>query len=82
MLVERGFMTKDDKGVYKMKDLKNIMDATVPEANIPKNILHLWQVTTWDLGLEDDILKGRRMHISFAVKHRNDGKINSHKWFF
>ena len=22
------------------------------------------------------------MHIMFAVKHRNDGKINSHKWFF
>jgi len=75
-------MTKDDKGVFKMKDLKKIMDASVAEDNIPKNILHLWMVTTWDLGLEDDILKGRRMHISFAVKHRNDGKINSHKWFF
>lgn len=75
-------MTKDDKGVFKMKDLKSIMDASVAEDNIPKNILHLWMVTTWDLGLEDDILKGRRMHISFAVKHRNDGKINSHKWFF
>ena len=65
-----------------MKPLKDIMDPNVDEKDIPKNILHLWQVTTWDLGLEDDNLKGRRMHIMFAVKHRNDGKINSHKWFF
>ena len=28
------------------------------------------------------MLKGRRVHICFGVKHRNDGKINSHKWFF
>lgn len=82
LLVQRGFMDKDEKGTYKMKPLKDIMDNTVPEEEIPKNILHLWQVTTWDLGLEEDILKGRRMHIMFAVKHRNDGKINSHKWFF
>ena len=39
-------------------------------------------MTTWDVGLEDDILKGRRVHLMFGVKHRNDGKINSHKWFF
>ena len=65
-----------------MRPLKDIMDPNVPEDQIPKNILHVFQVTTWDIGLEDDILKGRRMHIMFAVKHRNDGKINSHKWFF
>ena len=75
-------MTKDEKGVYKMRDLKEVMEDTVEEKDIPKNILHMWQVTTWDLGLEEDILKGRRMHITFAVKHRNDGKINSHRWFF
>jgi chitin synthase len=22
------------------------------------------------------------MNFTFAIKHRNDGKINSHKWFF
>lgn len=82
ILVANGTMTKDEKGTYKMKDLKEVMDKDTPEADIPKNILHMWQVTTWDLGLEEDILKGRRMHITFAVKHRNDGKINSHKWFF
>ena len=83
LLVQRGYMNKDEKtGVYKMRPLSEIMDNTVDKADIPKNILHVWQVTTWDLGLDDDILKGRRMHIMFAVKHRNDGKINSHKWFF
>ena len=75
--------TKDYKDVYKFRDLRDIMlEGGAPSEDIPKNILHVWQVTTWDLGLEEDILKGRRMHIMFAVKHRNDGKINSHKWFF
>lgn len=82
LLVSEGYMSKDDKGVYKMNDLRDIMDDTVSDEKIPKNILHVWQVTTWDIGLEEDLLKGRRMHIMFAVKHRNDGKINSHKWFF
>ena len=82
MLVAKNYMTKDDKGKYKMQDLNKVMDSNVAEADIPKNILHIWMVTTWDLGLEEDILKGRRMHIMFAVKHRNDGKINSHRWFF
>ena len=44
LLVQRGFMSKsDDKTpVYKMKPLKDIMDNTVPEDEIPKNILHIW----------------------------------------
>lgn len=32
--------------------------------------------------MENDELKGRRINFIFAVKHKNDGKINSHKWFF
>lgn len=39
-------------------------------------------MTTWDFGIEQDILKGRRINFMFCIKHRNDGKINSHKWFF
>ena len=58
------------------------MDQNVPEEKHPQNMLHIWQVTTWDVGLDEDILKGRRVHICFGVKHRNDGKINSHRWFF
>ena len=37
---------------------------------------------TWDFGLEDESLKGRRINFIFAMKQRNDGKINSHKWFY
>ena len=32
--------------------------------------------------MDSDILKARRINFMFAIKHRNDGKINSHKWFF
>ena len=68
-----------------MMDLKEIMKehqgGNEPEG-LPSNILHVWQVTTWDLDMEEDILKRRRINIMFAVKHKNDGKINSHKWFF
>ena len=83
ILEHKGFMEKDPRtGNLKMRDLRDIMDNNVPDDEVPKNLLHVWQVTTWDVGLEDDILKGRRVHICFGVKHRNDGKINSHKWFF
>lgn len=30
LLVSRGYMSKDDKGVFKMRDLKQIMDPSVP----------------------------------------------------
>jgi len=49
---------------------------------VPKNLLHMFQVCTWDFGVEGDDLKGRRINFIFAIKHKNDGKINSHKWFF
>ena len=42
LLVNRGYMEQNDKGVYKMKDLRSIMDDDVPEEKIPKNILHVW----------------------------------------
>ena len=42
ILVQKNFMTKDEKGVYKMRPLKDIMDPNVPEDQIPKNILHVF----------------------------------------
>lgn len=41
-------------------------------------------MTTWNYGQgpQDEELRKKRMNIIFAVKQRNDGKINSHKWFF
>jgi hypothetical protein len=35
-----------------------------------------------NFGFKQDYLKAHRIHFMFGVKHRNDGKINSHKWFF
>jgi len=58
------------------------MDPDVPLEERPENLLHIFQVTTWNFGLKEDYLKGRRINFMFAIKHRNDGKINSHKWFF
>ena len=67
-----------------MKDLKlMLMDNNVKEEDIPNNVLHLFQICTWDFGIRDHSgLNGRRINFMFCVKQRNDGKINSHKWFF
>lgn len=39
-------------------------------------------MTSLDFGLKDKELAIHRINFMFGVKHRNDGKINSHKWFF
>ena len=58
-------------------------DIMAPDATkIPTNLIHMFQVSTWDFGLKEDMLKGRRVNFIFAIKQRNDGKINSHRWFF
>jgi len=72
-------MTTDREGNLKMKDMRDIME---PGAKVPLNIVHMFMVQTWDFGLPDDVLKSRRINFVFAVKQRNDGKINSHKWFY
>jgi cellulose synthase/poly-beta-1,6-N-acetylglucosamine synthase-like glycosyltransferase len=83
LLINKGFMKQDPRnGTYKMKPLRDIMDDEVPNDKVPGNLLHIFQVTTWDFGMTDDVLKSRRINFMFAIKHRNDGKINSHKWFF
>mmetsp|Transcript_14964 Transcript_14964/g.20296 ORF Transcript_14964/g.20296 Transcript_14964/m.20296 type:complete len:227 (+) Transcript_14964:508-1188(+) len=83
ILEAKGFATRDERsGKLKMRPLRDVMDKSVADKDVPNNLLHVFQVTTWDVGLNDDMLKGRRVHICFGVKHRNDGKINSHRWFF
>lgn len=83
LLREKGFMVEDRDGKWRMKTMEELMDKKVSSEDIPKNALHLFQVCTWDFGLKDaDKLNGRRINFVFALKQRNDGKINSHKWFF
>lgn len=67
---------------FKMKNIRDVMDPDVPTEKHPTNLLHCFQVTTWDFGIDSDVLKGRRINFMFCIKQRNDGKINSHKWFF
>ena len=59
-------MYEDRDGIWKMKTMEDLMDKSVKK--IPKNILHLFQVCTWDFGLDDETLKGRRINFIFAIK--------------
>jgi hypothetical protein len=49
VLIQKGFMVKDKSGKCKMKEMKEIMDAGV--AKCPSNIIHMFQVQSWDFGL-------------------------------
>ena len=79
VLEQKGFMERDRDGKLGMKEMRDIMD---PGVKAPLNIIHMFQVQTWDFGLTDDMLKQKRINFVFAIKQRNDGKINSHRWFF
>ena len=65
VLVQKGFMTKDRDGKLKMKEMRDLMD---PGVKATPNVVHLFQVQSWDFGLRDDILKGRRINFVFAIK--------------
>ena len=45
-------MEQDRAGKWKMKQMQDIMDTSVKEQDVPKNLLHLFQVCTSDFGLE------------------------------
>ena len=78
-LEAKGFVDKDREGNVKLKDMRDLMD---PGVKAPMNCVHMFQIQAWDFGLEDDMLKSKRINFVFAIKQRNDGKINSHRWFF
>lgn len=64
--LQRHFMDQDRDKRWKMKDMRDIMDPGAPK--IPTNIVHMFQVCTWDFGLNEDMLKGRRVNFIFAIK--------------
>ena len=74
VLFQKGFMETNRDNEFKMKDMRDIMDEGVPTDKIPTNLLHCFQITTWDFGIESDILRGRRINFMFCIKQRNDGK--------
>ena len=53
VLKEKGFMIEERSGEWRMKTMQELMDKNVKEADIPKNLLHLFQVCTWDFGLNE-----------------------------
>jgi len=81
-LREKHFMKQTRGGQWVMKDMDELVEPDFEKAKIPTNCVHLFQVRTKDFGIEEDHLKHRRINFIFAIKQRNDGKINSHKWFF
>ena len=82
LLEEKGFM-ENDNGTWKMKDINNIMYDNVSKEDHPTNILHLFQThTKSDFEIEDlKDLEIKGINFIFALKHKNEGKINSMKWF-
>ena len=75
-------MESNREGEFTMKKMRDVMEEDVEDEKVPTNILHCFQATTWDFGIDDPVLRGRRINFMFCIKQRNDGKINSHKWFF
>jgi len=64
--------------------MKEMHELVLRGEIVPTNLIHMFQVSTWDFDVAqgEDWLKQRRINFIFAIKQRNDGKINSHKWFF
>lgn len=42
MLVQKGFMVTDREGNLKMKNIRDLMDSSVAEIDVPQNLLHLF----------------------------------------
>jgi hypothetical protein len=43
VLIEKGFATRDDRsGNLKMKPLRDVMDASVADSDVPQNLLHVF----------------------------------------
>lgn len=82
MLFQKGFMEISRENTWKMRNMKDVMEDDVPPEKVPTNLLHCFMVTSWNFGISEEILHGRRINFMFCIKQRNDGKINSHKWFF
>ena len=61
-------MHTDRDGNWKMKNMRDVMLEGTEPNNVPANILHCFQVTTWDFGIPEDMLKGRRINFMFCIK--------------
>jgi chitin synthase len=80
LLKEKGFASYDETtNRYKMKEIQDFMDEG--QDQYPNNLLHLFGSYTDDFGIKDnEYFKGRKINFVFALKHNNNGKINTYKW--
>lgn len=42
MLFQKGFMEPNREGVWRMKQMRDVMDERVPPEKVPNNILHVF----------------------------------------
>jgi chitin synthase len=62
-----------------MRPIEDFMDES--QKTYPNNLLHVFGVTLDDFGIKpDDYFRDRKVNFVFALKHKNNGKINSYKW--
>ena len=58
-------MKQTREGNWIMKEMDELVDKGV---DVPSNIVHMFQLSTWDFGLEEDALKHRRINFIFGIK--------------
>jgi chitin synthase len=62
-----------------MRPIEEFMEQG--QESYPNNLLHCFGVTRSAFGVkDDDQFRGRKINFMFALKHNNNGKINSFKW--
>ncbi len=64
-------------------EMRHVADLNPQEGEEPvANVVHLFMARTWDFEIGPGAPHRWRINFIFAVKQRNDGKINSHRCFF
>lgn len=82
LLRDKGYAEQDEAtGRTKMRPIQDFMEPG--QGSYPTNLLHVFGACVEDFGLEDDAcFRGRKINFVFALKHNNNGKINTFKWLF
>jgi len=82
LLREKGYAYIDEAtGRTKMRPIKDFMEQGME--NYPNNLLHVFGAVVEDFHLDDNTqFRGRKVNFVFALKHNNNGKINTFKWCF
>jgi hypothetical protein len=82
VLRDKGYAQHDETtGRTKMRPIRDFMEQG--QSSYPTNLLHVFGACIEDFGIDDDAsFRGRKINFVFALKHNNNGKINTFKWLF